>query len=488
MTWSEFLNSILNDKIMKNFATRGVCLLFSFALLALFLFESCQKEEVQTHKDDISTISTNWKATPDDDLRLFSKLLAKSQKQEMVRNFLDSWFKKDQFGETMVFFMQVKDQIVYDNKTFLAILEDEMKTLNVASLRTDYFADLIALYPNLGFSIYTGADNISIASFEYTSSVKVVPETYNFRKAEEMFENGYDENLNEKLFSNNEAPNEPVIIVQNSSEWVILNSSTMKPLDGSNAIVTPAGVMDICDELVIQLQNNYELIGIAVESGASYGDIGVLFVSWIELLDLWRESCQDEDDGEDNSGGGDTDPDDEVCDRDDRSNDEHIVRVKVVHSQLKQFCKWGRKWCRIEVRQLMATNPENLTLTSYPLKYINRERSCLKDTEWCNIGLDMYPFLFLEGEHGHIYSLNFIGKHHNPDGEQSINLSLAPTVKFKTPETETSVSGIGATFGATFANNDINLGGDIVEYCDPANNDGTIYTSGSIDFRIKEVE
>ena len=79
---------------MKSFVKRGLCLTLFFTL-SVFLFQSCQKEEVIAPDITTSTISKAWKATPDADLVLFSKLLATSQKREEVRQFLDTWFKKD---------------------------------------------------------------------------------------------------------------------------------------------------------------------------------------------------------------------------------------------------------------------------------------------------------------------------------------------------------------------------------------------------------
>ena len=480
---------------MKSFVMRGLCLTLFFTL-SVILFQSCQKEEAITPEKVTPTSHHTWKATPDADLVLFSKLLATAQKREEVRQFLDTWFKKDQLGENMVFFIQVKDQIVYENKSFLDIMKEEMNNLGSASLRTDYFADLIALYPNLGFSIYTGSDDISIADFEYNASVKVIPETVEFRKAEEKFETGYDENLNEKLFSNNEAPNEPAIIVENSSQWVMLRMDEELTQIGGVTLV-----VELCDDIIAGIYSTWlDLLGtdefIVVDGDVVDNPIyEVLIMDFITYNQLWLEYCCttcEDDSGGDDGDDPDPDPPVEECDRDDRSNDEHIIRVRVEHSQLKQFCKWGRNKCNIEVRQLMAFEPDNLTLSSFPLKFINEKRNKMKNDQIVEVGLDMFPFLFLEAEHGKVYSMNFVGKHHNPDGQQTLSLSLTPTIKFKTSagalSSETSVSGVGASFTATFANNDINLGGDIVEYCDDANGEGSFYTTGSIEFRIKEAE
>ena len=188
----------------------------------------------------------------------------------------------------MVFFIQVKDQIVYENKSFLDIMKEEMNNLGSASLRTDYFADLIALYPNLGFSIYTGSDDISIADFEYNASVKVIPETVEFRKAEEKFETGYDENLNEKLFSNNEAPNEPAIIVENSSQWVMLRMDEELTQIGGVTLV-----VELCDDIIAGIYSTWlDLLGtdefIVVDGDVVDNPIyEVLIMDFITYNQLW---------------------------------------------------------------------------------------------------------------------------------------------------------------------------------------------------------
>lgn len=474
---------------MKSFVTK-LCCFALFCGISMFLLESCSKETLTSTQSQVPVNLENlnkWQQTPDNDLVLLSKALASAQKRPEVIDFLDSWFKKDQFGEGMVFLLQVQNLPVNENQSFKDILSQEIEKINGVSLRNDYLGELIADYPNLGFSIYTGSDDISINDFEYSYSVKVVPETQEFRQADERFEKGYDENLNEKDFSNNEAPNEAVIIVSNSSEWIMLNAETGRPFDGSNTIITSRGPLDFCDDLAALIQEGEDEIDAIIMDGGDINSPGVqvLVTSLATLVAEYNFLCVEDDD--DNGGGGDP-PGDGECDRDAREENEELVRIRIVHSELAEFCKWYKKTCEISIRQVFVVNPDALAASVAPEKFIIARRKSIKKHQWYVPEIEMERFRFLEGIHGDAYTVSLVGHHHNPDGGQTFGINFKPTVKFKVGIGEISVSTFGLEYEWTIANNDNNLGGNFVEYCDPANGLGTQYSTGKADYNVKEHE
>lgn len=471
-----------------------VCMSASF----LLFLSSCVKDaENLTETNSTEGAVESWKATPDDDLILFAKALANSQKRPDIRSFLDDWFKKDQLGNSFVFFLQIAGENVTPDETFVEILQQSLSETGTANSRSEFFAALIVDYPNLGFSLFPGSDEIEISDFVYDSPVKVVPETQAFRALEENSEPGYDENLSQTLFSNNEMPDEPVIVLRNSQTYVLLRADTGAPIPGSGGGVLET-LINQCAALATYITwaitdlnelEEFEIIDGELVNNPEY-DIIAMELS--TLYTAYNIHCVDIP-----ADNPDSDPlGTLICDRDERINGrEDIIKMEIEHNQLVKFCKWWDKTCTVEVTQTFAVNPEELTLQQMPVKFITRKRKRMKENKqfWVPEDFNLFRWEYLEGTHGDPYALSFIGIHADPDGSKTFTFGFNANVTFKLGEGILNAGGVGLNLGfsRTIANNHLELGGDVVHYCDDANwidddNIGTTYTSGIVDALIIE--
>jgi len=104
---------------------------------------------------------------------------------------------------------------------------------------------------------------------------------------------------------------------------------------------------------------------------------------------------------------------------------------------------------------------------------------------------DFYFWEYLQGIHGDRYRIDFIGVNEESGDERSVEVSAGTTVKFEVEDedyntTTTQGASLSTKHTIKYTSSDLNLGGDIIYYCDKANSSGETYSTGLFEFNIKE--
>lgn len=171
----------------------------------------------------------------------------------------------------------------------------------------------------------------------------------------------------------------------------------------------------------------------------------------------------------------------ETCPRDEYDDYEQLTKISIDHGKLKKFAKWWKKNAYIKFIPVVPVNPDAVAADAVEKIVAIRRKKIKKDKEHrLSTPLDLFKWHYLEGTHGKSYSLSGIGEHHKAGDKRSFTISLKPEVTFKIFGQEVEMSSSGASYTAEHTHKDVELGGNLIYYCDDIANKGTKYGSGSI--------
>ncbi|TVR85273.1 MAG: hypothetical protein EA411_13210, partial [Saprospirales bacterium] len=461
----------------------------------VFLLQSCEKEIV-----DIEPRSTDYpqfgiERTLSEDsvdyyLEVFAKTIAVSLEDNEFRDFIERRVKSDDGGKASVLYLQTIDSIVGENKIpeFLAqksvIAENPRDSLFFAS-------ELISLIPNLSISVYPGDNIVDIDNWSFSSSGSlppVMPVTEVYNDTSETQNIAFYKDLTTTYFSNIEDPSTSVVTVQPDPYFVPINKETLEQLGGHKIY---SMLLDMCEELEDLIREEIDLLGsitpILIETVwppvfTFNPEFIVVLINLQMLIETFEAECGEWDGGEPGNGN--------ECDRDTRECREIINAARFTsRDAISEFCKWalfGRD-CFVEVHTMFIAldDNDNPILETPPTKFMRAPRWAWRTLEFLPIYLPMYWWQYLDGVHGDLYAYDFIGIHHQSGTERTFNLGIGFTsVEFE----DIGTASINASYTVQRKHNDFELGGDIIYYCDKANGDGELYTTGLLEFFVAEIE
>lgn len=189
-------------------------------------------------------------------------------------------------------------------------------------------------------------------------------------------------------------------------------------------------------------------------------------------------------------GGGSTGPVNTTCDRDRKSTQDHIKKVRFTSMKL---LRKAEKWAHgnPELYFVVTFGSKEPSGFSTLRKYIpSTDRSQWKN---CNV-FRCVPEWYGDGRNGmplpvFYWDESFYGDRVRYDwfeedfSTTKVEYTAGLTVSYKEGDTNVNVSGQGKY---TISDEDLGLGQAIVRYCDNTDFDGTLYTTGRIDWYVNQ--
>ncbi len=430
---------------------------------------------------------------PADTLNLYKEIIAKGvAKAELnaaFRSFLLQQAKLQIGQENVVLYGLVRDQIITDGKTFSQMIADGAVIAGINRPASFFREDVLRAIPNLAITVYTGPSDTPVSEWSSMSLLKVAFMTEEAQGPDLVAVRAFAplQSVSQSYwFNNQDDPQEPLLVVEDNTAFLPVKLSTLRTTN-TNQTIFQYLVLDQCMELQEQIEEeaaNLDMIYPDIFIGETFflnPDYEVALISLYALYEKYNELCgTDQGDSDPSSGGS--------CHRDNRENREEIVKIQVDNSYLRRFCKWGRKKCSIEAKQSFAVSAgANVILNSPPVKFINGDRSKMKQDKIFKCNLPMYKWEYLQGNHGDPYSMFFIGKNPRVGQKNSYSFSFPPKITFKILGQEVIFDAL-LKINSEYTKTDEVLGGDLIYYCDPANGEGTKYITGKMNFWIKEQE
>ena len=429
----------------------------------------------------------------DEPLIICSKVFAQAQNNSVFRDLIAS-----EIGNTesnVVFYVQIKNKSV-GTMTVADFFQSIANKMGMA-LPEDYFSnELSKITPNLSFAAYSNSSGTDMKGFNYNKSFYILPATTSFDTKTKKMGVAYDQNLNEIQISNTDDPNFSVIVVEDNRDYAFVNDNYSQS-DIQN-LLNKYGI-DVCDKSMNKVQSATLPLNNLKQVDPLYGKT---LINLNELISLNMSNCNEIDYSNSKVESSDYDKTDgfdykttptivgtsecsQSCDRNNLTGRERITQIKVVHSELKKFCKWWKSNCKIQVDLAFATLPDDEpVLSSYPSKFIIGDRTDMKNGQTFTTNLDMFTWLYCDDDHGDPYVMNFIGKHHNAGSTTTLSFGL-PKVTFSVSELIKIEFATPLSVSKVYTATDNPLGGDAIEYCDTATGVGTKYTTGSMDFFVR---
>ncbi len=146
----------------------------------------------------------------------------------------------------------------------------------------------------------------------------------------------------------------------------------------------------------------------------------------------------------------------------------------------------------IENSRFAFSNPRyNFILASVNNAYIEYSTKDAKNNQIFLCHIPMFKWRFLDsegGQHADPMFYSFVGIHPNGGGSRTISWSLSGKFTFDLGGGDKAEVTRSFSVSTVKKFDDVDLGGDEVEYCDAANGDGKMYSTGVLDFWMKERE
>ena len=445
----------------------------------------------------------------DQDIILLSKAIAKVQQHDEVITFINEKLAVDHFQAGIVFLIEALNEPVTESKSFGDYLDDEL--VELGNEPNSSFLDKIILdHPTICFSLYhPDRDGVQDGIFFGLDKPTIVlPETENFSNLEEEFELSYDVDGQPALvLSNNEEPNVPVITLYVSTRYVAFRSDTWDVLNPLKRGGPRGGEFEPCDEFLIWLENLADEIENTPQNLVNdpYGFIvpnpeyDILVMNYEQAAATYEEICVDDDGSgddlpvdDDRFTYRDGDPCIDQAQRNTRQERELLTEMSIQHSSLKKFCKWGRRWCKVGMRTAAPVLEDSNISTQVITKFYEGKRRYMKDGKTFDVDENFFKYEYQSGNMADSYVIGFVGEHPKDGNEVTIKIKISAAPSF-----EFDIFGLEVTVNLTaletevewkIKKNDLPLGEELVYYCDEANGDGTEYSTGILDFNMKEEE
>ena len=447
------------------------------ASIGLLSIISCEKEHTTINQQE----NVLFSKTQDEILHSISMIVAKAQENAAFRSIVYHAAKKNYGNEQTAFFARIKDHKINDGLSLQDLLATEATKLGLSASLVNFEALSQRGLAKLSFTLYDGTNANDLSTFNYQNPIPVLAEDRKLISEEELTCIAYDIHLNPVEVSNTEDPDFALLVVENNQSFVLFDAKNQRSIDGAQLSELLAYDLDadFSQEVLSAVDTDQNVLIDGMAYQLLNPNQAIAYIN--------EQQAQDPD----RTGAG------RSCNRDSRNGKEAITGVNVVHSQLKTFCKWYKKDCRLEINTIFAANPNfalnQAFLSNLPKKYIIGKRKDMKNDKNYAHTLVLYQWEYQEGNHGDRYVVDFVGKHHNPDGSSTFSIGITPKVKFAILDSAATVelTIFNATYSTTKANNDTNLGGDLIQYCEsidiiPCSSFGSCgrYNSGSIKFWI----
>jgi hypothetical protein len=443
-----------------------------------------------------------------DNLKIeIAKTLAIAQSSQQVRDFLLRQARLEIPGEPSVLWMSVVDSTVHNGTPFY-------QWMATASLQTTtprdslFYRDTIFnLIPNLAFTFFVSYEGSheNIHDWEYSAPVLVTPATSLFESEEGYSVPAYDNQLQVTYISNQDDPEEAVIVIEEHPYAIPVYVDTKQPLNGltlSQALNDGFPEGDMCQTLLDMYVSIMDQVALQIETidpqpGSPvvhniHTNILLLLTQATEALEVFYEECEDWVPGGWAGGGGGN-----VCERDFREYTEQVTRVQF-HSKyaIRKFCKWTRKDCTIHILPVFvaAENNNALPVIQFEKAIILPRKAAMSLLPYSlpfspqrpTLG-KLYKWRYLDGVHGDWMHYSILGKHPKEGQEVTHKVPFSTKVGFKEPSSGTTVElSFGYELTVKYTKKDFNLLGFEVDYCDEADGFGKQYGTGYLDIWIRE--
>ena len=410
----------------------------------------------------------------------FAKNIAKAERIPEFRNFIKRQAEKLIGQEQIVLYLQVVDSVIYGTTTFAQLMDKISDTFGYNYSYNYYRTELPDMLPRLTITVYTGGEYVDIENWTYTEPIQVLPWTENLKAINEAYGTSYDQYFNEYSVSNFDDPDSSMLVIEdNNSLWLVDESYRIIGFGQVTSSDTffQYHLFELTDTIEHYLEYPHELpdsikIMVPLPAGWHSGQIMLSYNDVIDMLNLYN-----------NTQAAAGDPYCE-CDRGKRDNREEVYQVRLDDNELDKFCPWTKKECKIQITTTFPVlNGSTYTLTTYPKKYLKCSRKYIRNDQRKKFYFKTYKFQYCEEIHGDNYFFYLIGKNSNAGNTTTVTFSTSSSTKDKDGNTvvgSTSVS-------MQIKDNDNDLGGDVVEFCDPANYEGTMYDLGTIKVWMKEI-
>jgi hypothetical protein len=394
----------------------------------------------------------------------FAKALALAARQKEVREFLKVEALKKFNGDTEILYEMVKNKKVIGEKTFATILVEALE--NGISMREDYgtfFNTYLSLVePTMTIAVEPGQTS-TVPNWN-TNQVSMVAVAYTYDDdATTRVLNAYDANGNLRQISGIETPLDVTIVVRHNERVVAVNRASG---------LTPSGTAStlIAAEACFEPQRAFYINGVydffLMESLLACSGSGLPLGG--SLL---------------GGGGG---PAAGNCDRDmkdtkDEMNDytfESWEALRNVESwwygvpEMYFYAYWART----------NTSNSNATLENVR-KMIRSEES--SDMYFTSTGSPLFRQKNIEIINWQQTTFSDVMKYTWME-QDNTDFSVDLSIKLAVPLSGAATAEVGAT--VKISSNDDPAGDSIIEYCDPANTPGDLYTTGSVKFHVRQRE
>ncbi|MEO0899140.1 MAG: hypothetical protein AAFY71_22200 [Bacteroidota bacterium] len=397
--------------------------------------------------------------------QLFSSLQAVSS----FSDFLIESIPEEGIPLKVLCHMEIEGEFVPD------WIDEKLKAWEMVEAKGVLLA-ISSAYPNLSISLFHAEGKTGLPH-----RLPIAPIPSHFQQQEYVEVQLLHTDGSRTTLNNEEEPNQSMLVIENNSSWFSIPIDIEQ--DAFTEFLSSTTDVDICEEVA---STWWKKLSDPSQHGGMLRSENMVWIYRTDLLESLN-SCG-------SAHSVDENPSFVPSDRDTREKREQIVKVQVSPSELSKFCKWWKRDCSIEVKTDFANKTvDNAgndigSPVSEPSKFINGRRRDMKNGKIFRCNQDMFQWRYLQGVHGDPYVYNFIGRHHNPGQTTKFSFNFKPEAEFKLLGIPVNLSVLSTKIDHSFTTADAHLGGDWVYYEDDANGDGSMYTTGSISFWVKEKE
>lgn len=427
--------------------------------ILLVILASCRKDTFDNSLQAPRKLPTELQFTDKqkDEARVkFAKALALAARQKEVREFLKVEALKKFNGDSEILYEMVKNKKVIGEKTFATVLLEALE--NGISMREDYgafFNSYMSLVePTMTIAVEPGQTS-TVSNWNTNQfSMVAVAHTYDDDATTQLLD-AFDANGNARQISGTQTPLDVTIVVRHNERVVAVNRATgLTPLGTDVTLIAAIACFE--PQRAFYSNNSYDFF--LMESLVNCGGSGLPLGG--ALL-----------------GGGGT------CDRDMKeTKDEMFDYTFESWEALRNVESWWygvpemyfyAYWARINTAS--NANLENVR------KMIGSESS--SDNYFNNVDVPLFRQKEIEIVNWQKATFSDVMKYtwiEQDNTDFSVDLSIKLAVKLDSATTME----VGATVKKS--DKDDPAGDSIIEYCDPANTPGDLYTTGTVKFHVRQ--
>lgn len=425
-----------------------------YLLIALFVltlgFLSCGKGEFANF-----TPGTSTPDIVDQNRDRFAKALALAIDDSDFLNFIIEEAKKEFMGDRDILYAQLKDKEIPGTRkpVYLFLAQTERKVLPSREMVSFFKKDVLLTNPGLNIYLFIPEEMLDSDDLKVTK-VSYLPENYDESTTAEI--PYYDLSGGKSLIAAKEDPTEPVLVVKENERVLAVHEESGTTKYG-NAPSLDNSAPDFTVDRI------------------AYYDINNLLEPTTERIEgitedtMCFEQCPN-------------------ADRHTRNNREEVVKVKFVNrAALNSVCPWHDGRPEIQVIWVGFTNLNSPSADRHYKTFKDKRRKFIQggNTIWYYFPAPLLFQKFNRTIYGDPVIMKWV-EIDNTDFNSEITLN-SPTLSFEISE-DIGLEWQPLSYTIKWNAQNDDIGEDIIYFCDPANNEGTLYNTGTMLFHMKEQE